>query len=154
MEEAERRAAEEKLSGLLRDLYPLTQHSELYVYPAVYVPENDTLYVEVTPRSTINWARVAYQYAKEEEMLYDRDRGPYGIDGQPRVSYGGLVWVRYITDFEGSKVALQIWAQQPSHRQAEEQLADFYRLFREHEGIEPIRVFQRMWKAPRRDGGD
>lgn len=148
------KAAEKKFLELLKSLYPLTQHSDLYVYPAGYDPESETIYIELIPRVPVHWSKVAYQYGRDKSMTYDREWEPYGIDGQPRVSSDGLVWVRYVTDFEGSRAKVHIWAQQPSHGEAEEQLVEFYRLFREHEGIEPIQVFQRMWKASGREGGD
>ncbi len=87
------------------------------------------------PRVGPHWARVAYQFAGHEGSKYDRASHIYGIDGQPRVSYDGLVFVRYIGDFlDGSKVAFHIWNQQPSHEDAEEQLGNLYALFLEKEG--------------------
>ena len=78
-------------------------------------------------------------------MKYDRSWEPYGIDGQPRVSYSGNVWARYIGDFmDGSRVALHIWAQQPSHREAEEQLERLYGLFLARDALEPWQVFRKF----------
>lgn len=113
--------------------------------PAGYDPEIETIYIEVIPRCPVNWARTAHHYAKHDGMVYDRDWGPYGIDGQPRVSSGGLVWVRYRSDFGGWNATLHIWAQQPSHREAEEQLGRFYGMFEERDGIDPIDVFRRLY---------
>ena len=130
---------------LLNELTPLTHHSDLMVYPRFYQHSTDTLYLEIYPLSAPRWAETCYQFAKHPRMKYDRDSSVYGIDGQPRVSYAGNVWARFLTDFEGgSKVALHIWAQQPSHADAEEQLGRLYGLFLNRDNLEPIEVFRKF----------
>jgi hypothetical protein len=79
-------------------------------------------------------------------MRYDKNSGIYGTDGQPRVSFSGLTWVRYITDFvDGSKVTLHIWSDQKTHEAAEAQLSRFYGLFQEKDGLGPLEVFRKYW---------
>jgi hypothetical protein len=115
------------------------------VYPRFYHHSTDTLYLEIYPLSTPRWAETCYQFSKHPNMQYDRDSQVYGIDGQPRVSYSGNVWARFLSDFEdGSRVALHIWAQQPSHREAEEQLERLYGLFFLHDNLEPWEVFRKF----------
>jgi hypothetical protein len=115
------------------------------VYPRFYKNSTDTLYMEIYPLLTPRWAETCYQFAKQEGMKYDRDSRIYGIDGQPRVSYDGNVWARFLTDFEdSSKVALHIWSEQPSHREAEEQLGRLYGMFLERDNLEPIEVFRKF----------
>lgn len=137
---------ESRICWLLKELSPLTQHSGLYISPHTYESRDDILHLEISPRSSQEWARTAYRFAKHDGMTYDRDSTVYGIDGQPRVSLSGLVWARYIGHFEdGSRVAFHISSLQPSHREAEEQLSELYGLFRERDGLEPVEVFERYF---------
>jgi hypothetical protein len=130
---------------ILNELVPLTYHSDIFVYPRYFDHETETLYMEILPCSSPRWAQTAYSFAKQPGMKYDRSTEVYYIDGQPRVSYDGLVWARYIGDFEdGSKVAFHIWSQQPSHREAEEQLSEFYGRFLEFDGLEPLEVLRKF----------
>jgi hypothetical protein len=141
-----KRKSSRRAYRLMKEVYPITQHNDIGVLPVGYSPEEDTLYLEVMPRSAPRWAETAYQFAKQEGMKYDRERSGYGIDGQPRVSYCGKAWVRFLTDFVGgSRVALHIWSQHPSHEEAEEQLVELYRLFKERDGLEPVEVFRKYW---------
>ena len=79
-------------------------------------------------------------------MKYDRDTSIYRIDGQPRVSYSGQVWVRFIGGFiEGSRVALNITAYLPSHEDAEEQLGRLYGMWQERDGLEPMEAFRKFY---------
>jgi len=136
---------EEKVIGLLDELIPLTQHSDLTLYHYGYSPSRSTLYLEILPRSSSNWASTAYRFANQPNMKYDRDASVYGIDGQPRVSSDGNVWVRFKQPFlENSNVALQISSNQPSHHDAEMQLMKYYGLFQERQGLEPAEVFQKF----------
>ncbi|MEW6664148.1 MAG: hypothetical protein AB1512_02860 [Thermodesulfobacteriota bacterium] len=138
------RKSRRKGNLLLDEAYPLTQHNDIWVIPAGYSPEEDMLYLEVMPRSGTGWAESAYQFGRHEGMKYDPFMSGYGVDGQPRVSLCGQVWVRFVNRFlRNSRVSLHIWSQQPSHEDAEEQLARFYGLFREREGLEPIEVFRK-----------
>ena len=131
---------------LMEEIYPLTQHNDLGILPVAYRPGEDTLYLEVMPRSGPKWAETAYGFAKQENMKYDRDYEVYGIDGQPRVSYSGLVYVRLKAPFlDGSKVVLNIWSQQPSHEEAEAQLSRLYALLHERDGLEPLEVFRKFF---------
>jgi len=133
-----------RVGCLLDDLRPLEQHPDIDIYFNAYCIDEDTIYLDVIPRSESRWAETAYRFGKQEGMQYDRSPGIYGVDGQPRVSYDGLVWARYIGDFlDGSKVAFHVYSEQPSHRDAEEQLTELYRLFSERDGLEPIEVFKR-----------
>jgi hypothetical protein len=126
------------------ELYPLTQNNDFHIFLVGYNLESDTLYLEIEPRVPHHWADVAYQFSQQEGMKYDRDTAIYPVDGQPRVSYSGLVWVRYKGDFEGgAKVALSIQSELPSHSDAEEQLARFYGLYKDRNGQEPIDVLRR-----------
>jgi hypothetical protein len=134
-----------RIDWLLDEIAPLTQNCNLGVYPHAYDPEVDTLYLDVTPRIQSKWFETAYQFAKHENMKYDRSYKIYGIDGQPRVSYSGLVWVRYLSPFEdGSNVGLNIWSQQPSHVDVEAQLGLYYSLWKERHDMEPIDVLQKF----------
>jgi hypothetical protein len=146
-ERAERQKTRDRALGLEKDLAPLFQHPDLYVYfshMGFYDPDSDIAYVNVYPRCPVNWASTAYRFAKQPGMKYDRRMMPYGVDGQPRVSSDGRVWVRYMGDFEdGSRVGLHIWSWQSSHQEAEEQLARLYGLFMERDGLEPVEVFRK-----------
>jgi len=134
---------QKRVNQLLSELKPLFQHSDILVTPSHYNQALDTLCLEVIPRSPISWAKTAYKFASQEDMKYDRDSQVYGIDGQPRVSYSGQVWARYVSSFvDSSKVAFHIWSQQPSHAEAEEQLAKLYGIFKERDGLEPMEVFR------------
>lgn len=136
-----------KISKLLGNLAPLAQHSNIHVLPHSHNPISDTLNIEIIPRSSPKWAKTAFEFANHQNIKYDQDKSVYGIDGQPRVSYSGMVWVRYLTPFEeNSKIALQIWSQQPSHSEAEEQLSEFYSLFQTRKGMEPIEVFKELMR--------
>ena len=133
--------ARKRLDRLLSSLYPMAMHNDLEIYPRGYDVEADVLYLDVMAASFPMWADVAYEFANHEGMKYDRNYDVYGIDGQPRVSYSGLVWVRFLGDFEDeSRVGMHIWSQQPSHIQAEEQLARYYSHFLERDGLEPMEV--------------
>lgn len=139
-----RKDSDDRALMLMKDVYPLSQHNDFFVYPLGYNSEIDALYLEVEPRQPSQWADVAYKFSQQEGMKYDRDTAVYHIDGQPRVSYSGTVWVRYVGDFEdGSRVALCIRSCQPSHSEAEEQLGRFYGIFKEKEALEPIDVFRK-----------
>jgi hypothetical protein len=130
---------------LMHELEPLTQHPDLWFYPYAYNPIIDSLSIEVMPQVRVNWAETAYRFSKMGNMKYDQPSNAYRIDGQPRVSYSGLVWVRYICDFvDNSKLVFHILSEQPSHEEAEEQLGRFYGLFRERDGLEPIEVFKKF----------
>jgi hypothetical protein len=136
---------QQRILWLMDEIYPITQHSDLGVLPLGYDAEGDILYMDVMPRSGPKWAETAYQFAKQGGMKYDRDSGVYGIDGQPRVSYSGQVWARYVGNFlDGSRVAFNVWSQQPSHREAEEQLGRLYGLFKSNDGLEPIDVLRKF----------
>ena len=133
-----------RLKYLLVDLIPLSHHNDFKIAPDVYDEETDTIHFEVRPRSSPEWAKMAYKFAKQEGMKYDRNTRVYDIDGQPRVTFSGDVWVRYVGDFlDGSKVAFHIWSQQPSHRDAEEQLLELYGRFMEFDGLSPPEVFKK-----------
>jgi hypothetical protein len=86
----EREQAYQRANRLLDELASLAQHPDLSIFPRTYDPEGDTIYLDVMPRSGPKWAETAYQFSKNG-MKYDRDTSGYGIDGQPRVSYSGLV---------------------------------------------------------------
>jgi hypothetical protein len=134
---------DQRIDWLLRELRPLQQHPDIFIYPNSYDADRDTMYFEVQPRTGTNWSETAYRFA-QDCMKYDRGSHIFGIDGQPRVSYSGFVWARYIGDYEdGSKVAFHIFSEQPSHREAEEQLGRLYSLFMERNGLEPMDVFGR-----------
>lgn len=134
----------ERIDWLMEEIAPVMQHADIDVIPRCYNIDLDTLYLDVSPGSGPEWASTAYEFAKHEGMKYDREPGDYGIDGQPRVSYSGLVYARYVGPFlDGSRVGFNIWSQQPSHRDAEEQLMRFYGLFRERDGLEPLEVFRK-----------
>ena len=93
----------------------------------------------------VSWARTAYKFSKMGNMKYGRAEGPYPIDGQPRVSYSGLVWARYVGDFvDGSKVSFNVLSEQPSHEDAEEQLTELYGRFLELDGLQPAEVFRKF----------
>jgi hypothetical protein len=127
----------------MKEIIPLTFHSDLYIVPHAYVPDSDTLHIDVMPRSPAKWAETAYRFGSQNTK-YDRSFRLFGIDGQPRVNFSGLVWVRYLSDFlDDSKVGMNIWSQQPSHYKAEEQLMKLYGLFQERDGLEPIEVFRK-----------
>ncbi|UCG04922.1 MAG: hypothetical protein JSV83_13430, partial [Desulfobacterales bacterium] len=112
-----------RIDWLLDEIAPLTYQSDFDVAPHAYLPDSDTLYLDVRPRSASRWAQVAHDFGHHEYMKFDRSYKIYGIDGQPRVSYSGLVWVRYIAPFEDNcRVGLNIWSLHPSHEQAEAQL--------------------------------
>lgn len=136
-----------RYNWLIEELGPLKQHPDIEIYEPFYSYDRDILYVDVAPRSPPKWAKTAYKFASHEGMKYDRDSSVYGIDGQPRVSYSGLVWARCIEDFlDGSKVAFHIFSEQPLHREAEEQLAKLYSIFRERDNLEPMEVFRRYFR--------
>lgn len=62
-------------------------------------------------------------------MKYDLGTSIYGIDGQPRVSGSGGVWVRFIGDFiDGSKIIMNIKTQHSSYPDADEQLGSLYKM--------------------------
>ena len=141
----DRRDTRERITHLFNEIYPITQHNDFEILPTAYDAESDIFYIQVIPISAPEWARVAYEFSKGG-MKYDRESNVFGIDGQPRVSYSGRVWVRYIGDFEdGSRMAFHIWSQQPSHSDAEEQLSRFYGLWQERDGLEPIEVFRKFF---------
>ncbi len=138
---------QQRILWLMDEIRPITQHNDLDILPLGYSKDEDILYMDVIPRSDPKWAETAYRFAKQDGMKYDRDSGIYGIDGQPRVSYSGQVWARYIGQFlDGSRVAFHVWSQQPSHEDAEDQLGRFYGMFRERDGLEPIDVFRKFLK--------
>ena len=131
---------------LVNAAYPLSQHNDFHASPFSYDPQDDVLYLDIIPRPRSRWADVAYGFSQHEGMKYDRDTSIYGIDGQPRVSYSGLVWVRFIGDFiYGSRVALNIVAPQPSHSDAEEQLGRLYGIWQERDGLEPMEAFRKFF---------
>ena len=138
----------QRISKLLKYLDPLFQHSNIFITPTVYIPKTNTLHLDITPRSSPEWAKIAYQFAHHDGMRYDKGTDVHGIDGQPRVSYSGCAWVRFINDFEdGSKVVLNIWSQQPSHRDAENQLKEYYGRFLVHDNLEPMEVFRKYFSV-------
>lgn len=137
----------ERIEMLLGELFPITQHSDLVVFPTSYNKKTDTLYTQVQPASPPKWAYTAHEFANHEGMKYDRDSEAFRVDGQPRVGGPGLVWVRYVGPFvDGSRVGLHIWSQQPSHEEAEQQLSELYGRFMELDGLEPIEVFRKFMK--------
>ena len=141
----ERKDTRQRITSLFDEIYPITQHNDFEILPTAYDAESDIFYIEMMPVSAPEWARVAHEFSKNG-MKYDRRNDVFGIDGQPRVSYSGRVWVRYIGDFEdGSRVAFHIWSQQPSHRDAEEQLSRFCGLWQERDGLEPMEVFRKLF---------
>jgi hypothetical protein len=136
----------EKISKLLKYLDPLFQHSNIFIEPTAYNLRTNTLHLDINPRSSPEWAKIAYQFAHHEGMRYDKETEVYRIDGQPRVSYSGFAWVRFINDFEeGSKVVLNIWSQQPSHMDAENQLKEYYGRFLVHDNLNPVGVFKKYF---------
>ena len=138
---------QQRILWLMDEIRPIAQHNDLGILPLGYDAEGDILYVDAVPRSGPKWADTAYGFAKQDGMKYDRDSGVYGIDGQPRVSYSGQVWARYIGQFlDGSKVAFHVWSQQPTHEEAEEQLGGLYGLFKDRDGLEPSDVFRKLLK--------
>ncbi|MFX0117717.1 MAG: hypothetical protein ACFFB3_24445 [Candidatus Hodarchaeota archaeon] len=141
----DRRKIDSRIYWLLDELLPLSYHSDLTVAPHAYDPRSDTLYVNANPKIAAKWAETAYQFGKDAGVKYDRYHSVYGIDGQPRVSGSGLVWVRFVSPFEDdSSIGLHVWSRQPSHCQAEEQLGKYYAMFLERDGLEPMQVFQKF----------
>ena len=95
---------QQRILWLMDEIRPMTQHNDLGILPLGYSKDEDILYMDVIPRSGPKWAETAYRFAKQDGMKYDRDTSIYPFDGQPRVSYSGGVWVRFIGDFmDGSK---------------------------------------------------
>ena len=132
-----------RINWLIGEIFPLTMHDDLVVSPQAYDKGTDTFHLDVMPQSAPLWADTAYHFAKGAK--YDNDYNVHGIDGQPRVSYSGLVWVRYISDFlDGSRVAFHVWSKQPSHKHAEQQLSNLYGLFQGLDDLEPIEVFRKF----------
>ena len=141
-----RKNTRQRITTLFNEISPITQHNDFEILPTAYDAERDIFYIEVMPVSAPEWARVVYEFSKNG-MKYDRRSDFFGIDGQPRVSYSGQVWARYIGQFlDGSRVAFHVWSQQPTHEEAEEQLVRLYGLFKEREGLEPIDVFKKYLK--------
>lgn len=139
-----REETQARIDWLLDELAPLSYHSDINVGPHAYDPKTDTIYMNANVRLPGKWAKIAYEFGNHDGMKYDRGFRFYGIDGQPRVSSDGLVWVRYVGDFlDGSKVGMNVWSQQPSHFDAEVQLGKFYGLFSERNGLEPFEVFKK-----------
>ena len=134
-----------RINWLLDELAPLSYHSDILISPHAYIPESDTIYLNVVPKSPAKWAETAYSFCQDNDFKYDRSHRLYGIDGQPRVSSDGFVWVRYIWDFlDGSKVGMNIWSQQPSHSAAECELGNYYRLWQCEHGMEPVDVLRKF----------
>jgi hypothetical protein len=135
-----------RIDRLLEDLRPLAQHNDISVYPTTYDIKNDAIHLEVIPKSSLEWAKTVYKFTIQPNLKYDRGSHIYGIDGQPRCSYSGMTFVRFISPFlDGSKVGLHIWSQQPSHEDAEDQLSELYRRFLSDDSLEPIEVFKKYW---------
>ena len=134
-----------RIDWLLDEISPLTYHSDILIAPHAYLPDSDTLHLDVMPRSPPKWAETAYKFGKDEKVSYDRSYKIYGIDGQPRVSCSGLVWVRYIAPFEDNcRVGLNIWSLHPSHEQAEAQLGSYYGLWKFRDGLDPFEVMAKF----------
>ena len=134
----------ERVEWLFDEVSPLAYHSDLIIEPHAYLPDIDTLHIDVIPRSPAKWAKTAYEFGSQG-MKYDRSFRIFGIDGQPRVDFSGMVWVRYVSDFlDGSKVAMNIWSEQPSHNYAERELMKYYGLWKARDGLEPMDVFRRF----------
>jgi hypothetical protein len=117
---------QERISWLLEELRPMADSEDYMAYPHSYKPENDTLYLEIMPYAPSEWADIAYDFANKDGIKYDREYSICGIDGQPRVSYSGLVWVRFVSPFkDGATLGQNIWADLWTHDQAEDQLTRY-----------------------------
>ena len=133
---------------LADDLYPISGHSEFVIKPHDYDAEIDTIHMLVMPKSACNWAKTAFKFGRQEGMKYDRSNKVHHHDGQPRVMITEKnFWnvARFIGDFEDrSKVALEIFSQQPVHYDAERQLGKYYAFWKVVDGLEPIEVFRKF----------
>ena len=132
-----------RISWLLDELKPVSEHEDYGASPSIYTPDTDIIYLDIMPYAPSEWADIAFEFAHKDGMKYDRDSSAYGIDGQPRVSFSGLVWVRFLGDFkDGANVGYNIWSDLWTPEQAENQLARYYRLFQERDGLNPVEVFR------------
>ena len=133
---------------LLEELYPLAYHSDIYIGPYLFDCRRDKVCMHVKPRMASAWAETAYKFGKQEGMKYDKSNETYSHDGQPRVMTTKDNFydvIRFIGDFEdNSKVSFEIFSEQPSHYEAERQLAKFYCLWKFVDGMEPIDVFRKF----------
>jgi hypothetical protein len=133
---------------LLEELCPLAYHSDIYIGPYLFDYKRDTLCMHVKPRMASAWAETAYKFGKQEGVTYDRRNDAYSHDGQPRViiTRNNLYdIVRFIGDFEdNSRVSFEIFSEQPSHYEAERQLAKFYCLWKVVDAMEPVDVFRKF----------
>lgn len=135
---------DKRVNWLLDEISPLTYHSDFDVAPHAYLPDSDTLHINVIPKSPSRWAYIAHEFGCHD-VKYDRSHRVFNVDGQPRVDYSGMVWVRYVGDFlDGSNVAMNIWSRQPSHYMAERELAKYYGIWKERHDMEPIDVFRKF----------
>ena len=133
-----------RINQMLEELGPLADSEDYITYPHSYRPESDTLYLEVMPYAPSEWADIAYDFSERQGMKYDRDCSIFGIDGQPRVSYSGLVWVRFVSPLKnGATLGQHIWANLWTHDQAEDQLCKYYGKFKK-DGLEPMDVFKKF----------
>ena len=140
--------AQARINWLMDELAPISGHSDIYVSPHAYDPKSDTVYLNAAVRPPVKWADAAYKISKDNDFKYDRDFKVYGLDGQPRVSSDGLVWVRYVGDFlDGSTVGMNVWTRETSHHNAEVQLLRLYKLFRENDGLETMDVVRKFFTS-------
>jgi hypothetical protein len=134
----------QRIADLARIAVPLAENEDYLVTLNSYIPDSDTLYIDVMPYAPSEWADIAYDFSKKPGMKYDRSHESFGMDGQPRVSYSGIVWVRFVSPFEdGTTLGQNIWADMWTHAQAEDQLSRYYGKFME-DGLEPMEVFKKF----------
>jgi len=133
----------------LEGLTPLFQHSDFTYGFTGFDEEDGTISILMKVRSAPKWADAAYEYGHHENMKYDKPRKFFqGIDGQPRVFVTNDKFynaIRYKAPFlYKSNVSLNIWAEQPTHYDAERQLGKYYALWKVADGLEPIDVFRKF----------
>jgi len=97
----------------------------------------------------LRWAQYAFLTVSSLMALgftYTPFNRFFEIDGQPRVSYTGNVWLTVGGIINDLEVILHIISDLGSHALAENELLRFYSLIKERLGMEPIDLFRKMLK--------
>lgn len=80
-----------RILWLMDEIRPLTQHNDIGVYPLAYSPKEDALCLDIVPRSSPEWAKIAYKFAHHPGVNTTRTR----VFTASTANLGAAIRVRY-----------------------------------------------------------
>jgi len=137
-------ASSPKFQPILESLEIMSQQNDLKTAVMAAWEEETGLVIGIDPARWAQYACLTVGSLMDMGFTYAPFNHFFGIDGQPRVSYTGNVWLTMAGFVDGVEVILHVITDLGSHALAEYELLRFYSLVKERLCLEPLDLFRKM----------